>query len=83
MRKTSALPGLIFVVIVGIGAAFAYLVYDNSAYGESLTIAMAAFVIAVVSPSSIKLADQWDRTVVFRLGRFRSLEGPGFCISGQ
>jgi regulator of protease activity HflC (stomatin/prohibitin superfamily) len=77
MRKTSALPGLIFVVIVGIGAAFAYLVYDNSAYGESLSIAVVAFVVAVVASYSIKIADQWDRTVVLRLGRFRSLEGPG------
>ncbi len=77
MRKTSALPGLIFVVIVGIGAAFAYLVYDNSSYGESLSIAVVAFVIAVVASYSIKIADQWDRTVVLRLGRFRSLEGPG------
>jgi regulator of protease activity HflC (stomatin/prohibitin superfamily) len=77
MRKTSALPGLIFVVIVGIGAAFAYLVYDNSAYGESLSIAAVAFVIAVVASYSTKTADQWDRTVVLRLGRFRSLEGPG------
>jgi regulator of protease activity HflC (stomatin/prohibitin superfamily) len=81
MRKTSALPGLIFVVIVGIGAAFAYLVYDNSAYGESLSIAAVAFVIAVVASYSTKTADQWDRTVVLRLGRFRSLEGPGlFCL---
>lgn len=77
MRKTSALPGLIFIVIVAIGAAFAYLVYDNSAYGESLSIAIVAFAIAFVSSYSIKIADQWDRTVVLRLGRFRSLEGPG------
>jgi regulator of protease activity HflC (stomatin/prohibitin superfamily) len=77
MRKTSALPGLVFVVIVGVGAAFAYLVFDNSAYGGSLSIATVAFVIAVVASYSTKTADQWDRTVVLRLGRFRSLEGPG------
>src|ERR1017187_1995966 len=77
MRKISALPGLIFVVIVSIGSAFAYFEYTNSAYGESLSIAVGAFVIAVVASYSIKIADQWDRTVVLRLGRFRSLEGPG------
>ena len=77
MRKTSALPGLIFVVIVGIGLAFAYFEYTHSAYAESLSIAVGAFVIALVASYSIKIADQWDRTVVLRLGRFRSLEGPG------
>ena len=77
MRKTSALPGLIFIVIGGIGLAFAYLEYTNSAYGVSLSIAVGAFVIAIVASYSIKIADQWDKTVVLRLGRFRSLEGPG------
>ena len=46
MRKISALPGLIFVVIVSIGSAFAYFGYTKSAYGESLSIAVVAFVIA-------------------------------------
>ena len=77
MQKTGALPGLIFVVIIGIGLAFAYAGYSSSAYGLSLTIAVGTFVIAGVASYSIKIADQWNRTVVLRLGRFRSLEGPG------
>ena len=77
MRKTSAVPGLIFVVIAGIGLAFAYFRYDNAAYGESLLIAVGALVIATAASYSIKIADQWNRAVVLRLGRFRSLEGPG------
>jgi len=77
MRKTSALPALIFVVIVGVGLAFAYFEYTNAAYREGLSIAAGAFVIAVVASYSIKIADQWDRTVVLRLGRFHSLKGPG------
>jgi len=77
MRKISALPGLVFFVIVAIGLAFAYLEYTRSAYGESLSIALGAFAIALVASYSIKIADQWDRAVVLRLGRFRSLEGPG------
>ena len=80
MRKTSAVPGLIFVVILGIGLAFAYFEYANSADRESLSIAVGAFVIAVVASYSIKIADQWDRAVVLRLGRFRSLEGPGLFL---
>ena len=46
MRKTSTLPGLVFVVIAGIGLVFAYFRYDNVAYGESLLIAVSALVIA-------------------------------------
>jgi regulator of protease activity HflC (stomatin/prohibitin superfamily) len=77
MRKMSALPGLVFVVVAGIGLALAYFSYANAAYGKSLLIAVAAFVIAVAISYSIKIADQWNKVVVLRLGRFRSLEGPG------
>lgn len=34
--------------------------------------------LALVVGSSIKFADQWERAVVLRMGRYRSLEGPGF-----
>lgn len=80
MRKTSALPALIFVVIFGIGLAFAYFEYSNSAFREGGSIAVGAFVIAFIASYSIKIADQWDRAVVLRLGRFRSLEGPGLFL---
>ena len=77
MRKTNSLPGLLFVVIFGVGLALAYLEFAVSAFGESASIAVGAFVIAIIASYSIKIADQWEKTVVLRLGRFRSLEGPG------
>ncbi len=77
MKKTNALPGLIFVAILCVGLAFAYRQYAMSAFGESASIAAGALVIAIIASYSVKIADQWERTVVLRLGRFRSLEGPG------
>jgi regulator of protease activity HflC (stomatin/prohibitin superfamily) len=77
MRKTNPLPGLIFVVILCIGLAFAYFEYAVSAYAGSVAIAVVAFIVAIVVSYSIKIADQWEKTIVLRLGRFRSLEGPG------
>lgn len=77
MRRSNALPGLIFLVIFGIGLAFAYFEYALGAYGESLSLAVVAFVVAFVVSASIRIADQWDRAVVLRLGRFRALKGPG------
>src|SRR5208282_3652144 len=70
MRNPSSLPALIFVVILGIGLAFAYSTFAPPDYGASAFI---AFIVAY----SVKVADQWERVVVLRLGRFRSLEGPG------
>jgi len=77
MRKPSSLPALIFVVIFGIGLAVAYSVFTVPNYGASLSIAVVSAAIAFVVSYSVKVANQWERVVLLRLGRFRSLEGPG------
>ena len=77
MRRPSSLPLLIFVVILGIGLALAYSTYALPDYRESAWIAVVSAVIAFVVSYSVKIANQWERVVVLRLGRFRSLEGPG------
>ena len=77
MRKTSPLPSLIFVVIFAVGMGFAYLAFGPSSYVGSVAAAIAAFLVAVVVSNAVKIADQWEKTVVLRLGRFRALEGPG------
>ena len=77
MRKTNSLPGLIFVVIFGLGLIPAYSTAAPPSYVESASIAVVSAIIAFIVSYSIKVADQWDRAVVLRLGSFRSLEGPG------
>jgi regulator of protease activity HflC (stomatin/prohibitin superfamily) len=77
MRPASSFATLVFVVILGIGVALSYALYGISANWESNWLILAAFVLAIVVSFAIKVADQWNRAVVLRLGRFRSLEGPG------
>jgi len=77
MRNPSSLPALIFVVILGIGLVFAYSTLAPPDYFASTAIAVVAAFIAFIVAYSVKVADQWQRAVVLRLGRFRSLEGPG------
>ena len=40
-------------------------------------IASSAFLIAIIACSAIRVADQWDKAVVLRLGQFQALRGPG------
>lgn len=77
MRKNSSFATLIFIVILGIGVGLAFATYKVTANKESAWIGVIAFVIALVVSSSIKVADQWDKAVVLRLGNFRALKGPG------
>src|SRR5580658_7292103 len=77
MRRNSSFAALIFVLILGAGAAMAYATYRVSAGLEGLAVLGCAFILAFFISSGIQVADQWSRAVVLRLGKFRSLQGPG------
>ncbi len=75
MKNNSSFSTLIFIVIMALGLFMAY----SSNYSESgkLTIGIITFIIALIITLSIKVADQWNRAVVLRLGKFHSMRGPG------
>ena len=77
MKRNSSFPLLIFVIVFAIGAASAYAAHlasqDIAAIGILVIAVLAAFVIS----AAIQVADQWNKAVVLRLGKFRSLQGPG------
>jgi regulator of protease activity HflC (stomatin/prohibitin superfamily) len=76
MRKPNPLPSLVFVVLLVLGLAIDFLALGHSPVG-SVIGGLIALLVALVISNAIKVADQWERAVVLRLGRFRSLEGPG------
>jgi regulator of protease activity HflC (stomatin/prohibitin superfamily) len=80
MRQSSSLAGLIFVVILGAGGAVAYGLYSASAIVAAIFALACSVVLASIAASGIKVADQWSKAVVLRLGKFRSLEGPGLFL---
>ncbi len=80
MRKSSSFAALIFIVILGIGCVLAYISYSITANMASQWIAAIAFVIALLVSLSIKVADQWEKVVILRLGKFRDLKGPGLFL---
>jgi len=77
MPQRNALPGLVFVVIFALGQLWAYSIFSPEGVGPSIAIAAVSFFVASIVANAIKVANQWERVVVLRLGQFRSLEGPG------
>ena len=77
MPQRNALPGLVFVVIFALGLLWAYSTFSPEGVGASIAIAAVSFFVASIVANAIKVANQWERVVVLRLGQFRSLEGPG------
>jgi regulator of protease activity HflC (stomatin/prohibitin superfamily) len=76
MRNTSSVATLIFILILCVGTALGYPLYKTN-LENSLWVLGGTFAIACFVSTAIKVANQWDRAVVLRLGRFRGLKGPG------
>jgi regulator of protease activity HflC (stomatin/prohibitin superfamily) len=76
MRKFNPVATLVFFVILGAGGLFALAVTAVSDVAGT-GIGIVVFLVATLVSSAIKVADQWDRAVILRLGRFHALKGPG------
>jgi len=77
MRRTSSVPASVFVLAVALGLGLSYLVYTNAGPTAAAWTEAVALLCAVLLAAAIKVADQWERVVVLRLGRFQALRGPG------
>jgi regulator of protease activity HflC (stomatin/prohibitin superfamily) len=77
MKQNSSFSILIFVIIFGVGAVLAYIVNGVAGNVAAAGIGIAAFVLAMVASCAVRVADQWDRAVILRLGQFHALKGPG------
>jgi len=78
MRKVNYFSALIFFLIIIIGGLIAFSFSGTSTFGTvSWIIVIISLIAAIIISSSIKVANQWERVVVLRLGHFLSLKGPG------
>ena len=77
MKTTNYFAFLVFFVILGIGVGTTYVIYGAQAKTEGTLIDLIALAVALIVAYSIKVADQWEKAVVLRLGGFHSLRGPG------
>lgn len=77
MKTTNYFSALIFFVILALGAAIAFASFGVQFVTDGKWILVISFLGALIVSNSIKVADQWEKAVVLRLGRFYSLRGPG------
>ena len=77
MRKSSPFAVLIFLVILALGGGLACALYGTELNTGNTVTWIVTFVIALVVSLAIQIADQWERVVILRLGKFRALKGPG------
>jgi len=80
MRTRSSFSSLVFFIIIIIGAALAYSSRNAGSMAAATWIGITSFLVAVILSSAIKVADQWEKAVVLRLGKFSALRGPGLFL---
>ncbi len=75
------ISGLVFVLWLLVGAAGFYQFYPFWQTGGTMVTgggaAVTWLIVGAIVSSAIQLAAQWERAVVFRLGRFKDMRGPG------
>jgi regulator of protease activity HflC (stomatin/prohibitin superfamily) len=80
MKQSSSFPFLIFVIIFGVGAVAAYVINGVAGNVPAGCVGIGAFVLALIAACAVRVADQWDRAVILRLGQFHALKGPGLFV---
>jgi regulator of protease activity HflC (stomatin/prohibitin superfamily) len=73
------ISGLVFVVLLLVGGAIVAPIAEAHPVMAAI-IGIAWFVTDVILASAIQLAAQWQRAVVFRLGKFKEIKGPGLFL---
>ncbi|MEA4840403.1 MAG: slipin family protein [Bacteroidales bacterium] len=77
MKNNGSIATLLFVIIAALGFILASTVGSNLSSPESTTIIIVFLILAGLAAWSTKVASQWSRAVVLRLGKYHSLKGPG------
>jgi regulator of protease activity HflC (stomatin/prohibitin superfamily) len=77
MDGSKSFSQLIFFLVLSGGAVVVYTLFGGAANTTVWAIGIGAIILASIFSSAIRVANQWERAVVLRLGRFRALRGPG------
>lgn len=68
----------VFLIIMAVSGFFCYLSYPQ--IKPMVLTGAAGLVASSLMASAIRIADQWEKAVVLRMGKYRGLKGPGFFM---
>lgn len=73
-------PNAVSVTIAIFLGAIGFLIAVTGQTPEWVASGVAVIIVAILLAWSIKIASQWEKAIVLRLGKFHSLKGPGMFI---
>lgn len=75
--RSRSLSALLFFVIICLGLGLSYAVNREGIGVIGTVMVIFTFLLAYLISDSIKVANQWEKAIVLRLGKFQALRGPG------
>ncbi|MBS0530830.1 MAG: slipin family protein [Proteobacteria bacterium] len=78
-KGTNQLAFVLAVIVLALAVAAGWVAYDAAWRGGYL-LAAVLVIVAILIPQAIKVADQWERAVVLRLGKLTAIRGPGLFV---
>ncbi len=77
MKSANPISVLVFLVIMAAGLGVAFAMHSALTIWTSYAVGVLAFVLACFFSTAVQVANQWDKAVVLRVGKFQALRGPG------
>lgn len=78
-KGTNQLAIVLALIVLILAIAAGWHASATAAHGEYV-LAAVLVVVAIMIPLAIKVADQWERAVVLRLGKLQAIRGPGLFV---
>jgi regulator of protease activity HflC (stomatin/prohibitin superfamily) len=75
IKKVNSVAKTVFFVLIVLDALVAYFLYPSLII--MIIVAIVGFLLSLFIAAAIKIADQWEKGVVLRMGKFTGLKGPG------
>jgi regulator of protease activity HflC (stomatin/prohibitin superfamily) len=78
-KGTNQLAVVLAVIVLGLAIAAGWHARATAA-PSSYVLSAILVILAILIPRAIKVADQWERAVVLRLGKLQAIRGPGLFV---
>ena len=75
-RGANRLAIMLAVVVLALAGLVGWFARGEDSHA-GYVVAAALVIVAILIPQAIKVADQWERAVVLRLGKLSAIRGPG------
>jgi uncharacterized membrane protein YqiK len=75
IKKANSVAITVFYILIVADALIVYLLYPS--WISMSIVALIGLLVAIFIAATMKIADQWEKGVVLRMGKFIGLRGPG------